>query len=440
MGVCDIKLSRENAEKPAVIMFLYVEFLLLASTIFGSSGDFFAEGASIKADFQLALNISANMTEPFPALHTLLEGEYAQLNSDNSSLQAQNASLGGLHFGIALEESGRLVATFPSGPSPNNNTLHNDTNSRSRHSMEDKNSDGHIHINNPTDDEPTFTTSAPSTTSTSVTTSTTATSSTTTAPMTSTLNTTASTRATPTTTITTTTTKTTTATATTSTTTTTATTATTTTSPTKTTRNNSTTKTTTTKASSTTTRTTTTMTSTTTTSTTTSSAIPEALFQANITLMRETNETLRVYVIPNHPSFNGSEDLVCALREDEDHGDYEFETVCKNGKFIDTGDESRKTIMMSPEDDGELSTHYYVVAVNNFEWHDVSDTMVAINYPHNPLRSYYSAFLHLDSTKTPDRSWIVACFSPKRGWKTVDKMATLTFKDDKEFQDIVKMC
>merc|ERR1719193_1364428 len=162
--------------------------------------------------------------------------------------------------------------------------------------------------------------------------------------MTSTLNTTASTRVTPTTTITTTTTKTTTATATT---------ATTTTSTTKTTRNNSTTKTTTTKASSTTTRTTTTMTSTTTTSTTTSSAIPEALFQANITLMRETNETLRVYVIPNHPSFNGSEDLVCALREDEDHGDYEFETVCKSGKFIDTGDESRKTIMMSPEDDGE---------------------------------------------------------------------------------------
>merc|ERR1719289_293166 len=251
--------------------------------------------------------------------------------------------------------------------------------------------------------------------------------------MTSTLNTTASTRATPTTTITTTTTKTTTATATTTTitttaTTTTATTATTTTSTTKTTRNNSTTK------------TTTTMTSTTTTSTTTSSAIPEALFQANITLMRETNETLRVYVIPNHPSFNGSEDLVCALRDDEDHGDYEFETVCKNGKVIDTGDESRKTIMMSPEDDGELSTHYYVVAVINFEWHDVSDTMVAINYPHNPLRSYYSAFLHLDSTKTPDRSWIVACFSPKRGWKTVDKMATLTFKDDKEFQDIVKMC
>jgi len=141
-----------------------------------------------------------------------------------------------------------------------------------------------------------------------------------------------------------------------------------------------------------------------------------------------------------HKFQNGSEDLVCALREDEDHGDYEFETVCKNGKFIDTGDESRKTIMMSPEDDGELSTHYYVVAVNNFEWHDVSDTMVAINYPHNPLRSYYSAFLHLDSTKTPDRSWIVACFSPKRGWKTVDKMATLTFKDDKEFQDIVKMC
>merc|ERR1712212_1347094 len=409
---CDIKLSRENAEKPAVIMFLYVEFLLLASTIFGSSGDFFAEGASIKADFQLALNISANMTEPFPALHTLLEGEYAQLNSDNSSLQAQNASLGGLHFGIALEESGRLVATFPSGPSPNNNTLHNDTNSRSRHSMEEKKSDGHIHINNPTDDKPTFTTSAPSTTSTSVTTSTTETSSTTTAPMTSTLNTTASARASPTTT--------------------------TTTSTTKTTRNNSTTKTTTTKASSTTT--TTTMTSTTTTSTTTSSAIPEALFQANITLMRETNETLRVYVIPNHPSFNGSEDLVCALRENEDHGDYEFETVCKNGKFIDTGDESRKTIMMSPEDDGELSTHYYVVAVNNFEWHDVSDTMVAINYPHNPLRSYYSAFLHLDSTKTPDRSWIVACFSPKRGWKTVDKMATLTFKDDNEFQDIVKMC
>merc|ERR1712212_440227 len=365
---CDIKLSRENAEKPAVIMFLYVEFLLLASTIFGSSGDFFAEGASIKADFQLALNISANMTEPFPALHTLLEGEYAQLNSDNSSLQAQNASLGGLHFGIALEESGRLVATFPSGPSPNNNTLHNDTNSRSRHSMEEKNSDGHIHINNPTDDKPTFTTSAPSTTSTSVTTSTTATSSTTTAPMTSTLNTTASTRVTPTTTITTTTTKTTTS-----------------------------------KASSTTTRTSTTMTSTTTTSTTTSSAIPEALFQANITLMRETNETLRVYVIPNHPSFNGSEDLVCALRDDEDHGDYEFETVCKNGRFIETGDVSRKTIMMSPEDDGELSTHYYVVAVNNFEWHDVSDTMVAINYPHNPLRSYYSAFLHLDSTKTPDR-------------------------------------
>merc|ERR1712212_1380090 len=383
---CDIKLSRENAEKPAVIMFLYVEFLLLASTIFGSSGDFFAEGASIKADFQLALNISANMTEPFPALHTLLEGEYAELNSDNSSLEAQNATLGGLHFGIALEESGRLVATFPSGPGPNNNTLHNDTNSRSRHSMGDKNSDGHIHINNPTDDKPIFTTSAPSTTSTSVTTSTTATSSTTTTPMTSTLNTTASTRATPTTTITTTTTK------------------------------------------------------TTTTTTTTSSAIPEALFQANITLMRETNETLRVYVIPNHPSFNGSEDLVCALRDDEDHGDYEFETVCKNGKFIDTGDESRKTIMMSPEDDGELSTHYYVVAVNNFEWHDVSDTMVAINYPHNPLRSYYSAFLHLDSTKTPDRSWIVACFSPKRGWKTVDKMATLTFKDDKEFQDIVKMC
>merc|ERR1712142_716229 len=146
-------------------------------------------------------------------------------------------------------------------------------------------------------------------------------------------------------------------------------------------------KTTTTKASSTTTRT-----WATTTSTTTSSAIPEALFQANITLMRETNETLRVYVIPNHPSFNGSEDLVCALREDEDHGDYEFETVCKNGRFINTGDESRKTIMMSPEDDGELSTHYYVVAVNNFEWHDVSDTMVAINYPHNPLRSYYSAF------------------------------------------------
>merc|ERR1712212_307669 len=427
MGVCDIKLSRENAEKPAVIMFLYVEFLLLASTIFGSFGDFFAEGASIKADFQLALNISANMTETFPALHTLLEGEYAELNSDNSSLEAQNATLGGLHFGIALEESGRLVATFPSGPGPNNNTLHNDTNSRSRHSMEDKNSDGHIHINNPTDDKPIFTTSAPSTTSTSVTTSTTATSSTTTTPMTSTLNTTASTRATPTTTITTTTTKTTTAT-----------TATTTTSTTKTTRNNSTTKTTTTKASSTTTRTTTT--STTTTSTTTSSAIPEALFQANITLMRETNETLRVYVIPNHPSFNGSEDLVCALREDEDHGDYEFETVCKNGRFIETGDVSRKTIMMSPEDDGELSTHYYVVAVNNFEWHDVSDTMVAINYPHNPLRSYYSAFLHLDSTKTPDRSWIVACFSPKRGWKTVDKMATLTFKDDNEFQDIVKMC
>merc|ERR1712212_1064012 len=328
---CDIKLSRENAEKPAVIMFLYVELLLLASTIFGSFGDFFAEGASIKADFQLALNISANMTEPFPALHTLLEGEYAQLNSDNSSLEAQNASLGGLHFGIALEESGRLVATFPSGPSPNNNTLHNDTNSRNKHSMEEKKSDGHIHINNPTDDKPTFTTSAPSTTSTSVTTSTTATSSTTTAPMTSTLNTTASTRATPTT-------KTTTAT-------------------TKTTRNNSTTKTTTTKASSTTTRTTT--------STTTSSAISEALFQANITLMRETNETLRVYVIPNQSSFNGSEDLVCALREDEDHGDYEFETVCKNGKFIDTGDESRKTIMMSPEDDGELSTHYYVVAVNN---------------------------------------------------------------------------
>merc|ERR1712212_366128 len=147
---------------------------------------------------------------------------------------------GGLHFGIALEESGRLVATFPSGPSPNNSTLHNDTNSRNRHSMEDKNSDGHIHINNPTDDEPTFTTSAPSTTSTSVTTSTTANSSTTTTPMTSTLNTTASTRATPTTTITTTTTK------------------------------------------------------TTTTTTTTSSAIPEALFQANITLMRETNETLRV--------------------------------------------------------------------------------------------------------------------------------------------------
>merc|ERR1712212_607616 len=181
--------------------------------------------------------------------------------------------------------------------------------------MEDKNSDGHIHINNPTDDEPTFTTSAPSTTSTSVTTSTTATSSTTTAPMTSTLNTTASTRATPTTTITTTTTKTTTATTTT-----------------------------------TTITTTTTTTSTTTTSTTTSSAISEALFQANITLMRETNETLRVYVIPNQSSFNGSEDLVCALREDEDHGDYEFETVCKNGKFIDTGDESRKTIMMSPED------------------------------------------------------------------------------------------
>merc|ERR1712212_727090 len=215
---CDIKLSRENAEKPAVIMFLYVEFLLLASTIFGSSGDFFAEGASIKADFQLALYISANMTEPFPALHTLLEGEYAQLNNDNSSLEAQNASLGGLHFGIALEESGRLVATFPSGPSPNNNTLHNDTNSRSRHSMEEKKSDGHIHINNPTDDEPTFTTSAPSTTSTTA------------APMTSTLNTTASTRTTPTTTITTTAT------------TTTATTATTTTSPTKTTRNNSTTK------------------------------------------------------------------------------------------------------------------------------------------------------------------------------------------------------
>merc|ERR1712142_193746 len=245
MGVCDIKLSRENAEKPAVIMFLYVEFLLLASTIFGSFGDFFAEGASIKADFQLALNISANMTETFPALHTLLEGEYAQLNSDNSSLQAQNASLGGLHFGIALEESGRLVATFPSGPGMNNNTLHNDTNSRNRHSMEDNNSDGHIHINNPTDDKPTFTTSAPSTTSTSVTTSTTATSSTTTAPMTSTLNTTASTRATPTTTIATTTTTTIT------TTTTTATTATTTTSTTK------------------------------TTSTTTSSAIPEALFQAN---------------------------------------------------------------------------------------------------------------------------------------------------------------
>lgn len=131
---------------------------------------------------------------------------------------------------------------------------------------------------------------------------------------------------------------------------------------------------------------------------------------------------------------------MCALREDEDHGDYDFETGCKNGNFIETGDESRKTIMMSPDDDGELSTHYYVVAVNNFKLQDVSDTMVAINYPHNPLKSYYSALLHLDGTKTPDRSWIVACFSPKGGWKTVDKMATLTFKDDKEFQDIVKMC